>query len=365
MSTLDEQLNDARRNIFTDSYPMSIGELTNVYAEGDLIIRPPFQRLFRWNDDQKSRLIESILIGIPLPSIFVAQDEEGRWELVDGLQRISTILQLQGLLDKQIYPQLTLIGTKYLPSLDGLVWDSSDDSVKSLTPAQRRDIKRAKIDLKIVQRGSDPKTKFDLFQRLNSFGSDLSTQEIRNAQLVGVNPEFVEWLGELANYQPFTRVVRLADSQLEQKYNEELVLRFLYLHKLDDQKLKRIRNFQDSLESFSIDLALNFSPDYKERATAIFHKTFGQLADADPKILGRWNSDKQGFGNKFLNSSFEGLAVPLGHMLAAGEKDVPNLRNAAIQFWSLPDMTTRFATGQSTETRLKRIVPAGRKILES
>jgi len=116
MSTLDEQLNDARRNIFTDSYPMSIGELTNVYAEGDLIIRPPFQRLFRWNDDQKSRLIESILIGIPLPSIFVAQDEEGRWELVDGLQRISTILQLQGLLDKQIYPQLTLIGTKYLPS---------------------------------------------------------------------------------------------------------------------------------------------------------------------------------------------------------------------------------------------------------
>lgn len=159
--------------------------------------------------------------------------------------------------------------------------------------------------------------------------------------------------------------MRLADSQLEQKYNEELVLRFLYLHKLDDQKLKRIRNFQDSLESFSIDLALNFSPDYKERATAIFHETFGQLAGADPKILGRWNSDKQSFGNKFLNSSFEGLAVPLGHMLAAGEKDVPNLRNAAIQFWSLPDMTTRFATGQSTETRLKRIVPAGRKILES
>jgi len=365
MSTLDEQLNDARRNIFTDSYPMSIGELTNVYAEGDLIIRPPFQRLFRWNDDQKSRLVESILIGIPLPSIFVAQDEEGRWELVDGLQRISTILQLQGLLDKQVYPQLTLIGTKYLPSLDGLVWDSSDDAVKSLTPAQRRDIKRAKIDLKIVQRGSDPKTKFDLFQRLNSFGSDLSTQEIRNAQLVGVNPEFVEWLAELAAYESFDKVVRLSDSQLEQKYDEELVLRFLYLHRMDDAEIKRIRNFQDGLESFSIDLALDFSSDYKKRTTETFRATFDRLADADPKILGRWNANKQDFSNKFLNSSFEGLAVPLGHMLDAGERDVVNLRNAAIQFWSLPDMTTRFATGQSTETRLKKMVPAGRKILGS
>src|SRR5699024_12265003 len=115
MSTLDEQLNDARRNIFTDSYPMSIGELTNVYAEGDLIIRPPFQRLFRWNDDQKSRLAESILIGIPLPSIFVAQDEAGRRELVDGLLGISTVLQPQGLLGYHVYPQITPLQTNFLP----------------------------------------------------------------------------------------------------------------------------------------------------------------------------------------------------------------------------------------------------------
>src|SRR5699024_972314 len=250
-------------------------------------------------------------------------------------------------------------------SLDGLLWDSSDDSVKSLTPAQRRDIKRAKIDLKIVQRGSDPKTKFDLFQRLNSFGSDLSTQEIRNAQLVGVNPEFVEWLAELAAYESFDKVGRLSDSQLEQKYDEELVLRFLYLHRMDDAGIKRILNFQDGLESFSIDLALDFSSDYKTRTTETFRAAFDRFADADPRILGRWNANKQDFSNKFLNSSFEGLAVPLGHMLDAGERDVVNLRNAAIQFWSLPDMTTRFATGQSTETRLKKMVPAGRKILGS
>lgn len=365
MTILESQLEDARRSIFTDSYPMSIGELTNMYSEGDLIIRPPFQRLFRWDDDQKSRLVESILIGIPLPSIFVAQDEDGRWELVDGLQRVSTLLQLQRLLDPELYPPLTLVGTKYLPALDGLVWEDSEDPSKSLTPAQRRDIKRAKIDLKIVQRGSDPKTKFDLFQRLNSFGSDLSTQEIRNAQLVGVNPDFVEWLTELSEHDSFKNVVHLPKVQIDKKYDEELVLRFLYLYPQTDQEINQIRNFQDGLESFSIDLALNFPSDYKESAGKIFRATFDRLEAADPKILGKWDAGKKRFGNRFLNSSFEGLAVPLGYMLKNKQEVTSDLKNAAIEFWALPEMTVRFATGQSTEARLKKMVLAGRNVLGS
>lgn len=363
MSELERQLDDARRSIFTDSYQMSVGELTNMFAEGDLIIRPPFQRLFRWNDDQKSRLIESILIGIPLPSIFVAQDEEGRWELVDGLQRMSTLLQLQGLLDEASYPALTLIGTKYLPSMHGLVWDDPDDPTKALTPAQRRDIKRAKIDLKIVQRGSDPQTKFDLFQRLNSFGSKLSSAEIRNAQLVGVNPDFVEWLDELSAYESFKTLVRLPESDLIKKYDQELVLRFLYLHELDDDEIRNIRNFQDGLEYFSVNLALNFSADYRDEAGRIYKETFDRLSTADEKILGRWDPTKMDFGGKFLNSSFEALAVSLGFLIRNELPTRTDLRQCAIEFWTLPEMTARFATGKSTEARLRKMVPAGREII--
>ena len=86
------QVEEKRKEIFTDSYPMSIGELVNLYKDGDLEINPAFQRFFRWTDLQKTRLIESILLGIPIPSIFVAQRDDGVWDLVDGLQRISTIL---------------------------------------------------------------------------------------------------------------------------------------------------------------------------------------------------------------------------------------------------------------------------------
>ena len=113
--SLEEQITETRRTISSDGYPMSVGELTNLYRDGELLIRPEFQRFFRWTSLQKSRLVESLLLGIPLPSIFVAQTEKGTWELVDGLQRVSTILQLQGELkgeDGKRLPPLILEETK-------------------------------------------------------------------------------------------------------------------------------------------------------------------------------------------------------------------------------------------------------------
>ena len=83
----------AKRSVSTDAYQMSFGEVVNLYQEDDLIINPEFQRLFRWSNAQKSRLIELMLLGIPIPPIFIYELPEGKWELVDGLQRISTVLE--------------------------------------------------------------------------------------------------------------------------------------------------------------------------------------------------------------------------------------------------------------------------------
>lgn len=361
MSDLELELETVRRTVSTDGYPMSVGELTNLYKSGDLIIKPPFQRLFRWDDNQKSKLIESILVGIPLPSIFVAQDQEGRWELVDGLQRISTLLQLQGVLKDDNLPPLVLRGTKYLPSLEGLVWDSEDGD-PSLTPAQRRDIQRSKIDLKIVQRESDPKTKFDLFQRLNSFGARLSNQEIRNAQLFGVNPDFVEWLTGLATYENFGAVIRLPENDITRKYDEELVLRFLYLHDKSDAEISAITHFQDGLEQFAIDLALNFEDAYREESGLVFRRVFDELAEVDEKILGRWDPVAREFRGGFLNTSFEAIAINLGYMRRNGIEVRSDLREAAIEFWEREEMAARYATGKSTEARLRLVVPIGREV---
>ena len=94
--SLDQEIKERRTEIHSDGYPMSIGEIMNLYRDGELDIHPEFQRYYRWSDEQKSRLIESLLLGIPIPSIFVSQREDGVWDVIDGLQRLSTILEFAG-----------------------------------------------------------------------------------------------------------------------------------------------------------------------------------------------------------------------------------------------------------------------------
>lgn len=89
---LDSSIQLQRSRITADRMDVSFGELMNMYTNNELIIRPEYQRFFRWDFVQRSALLESILLGIPIPPIFVAEDEDGVWEIVDGLQRISTII---------------------------------------------------------------------------------------------------------------------------------------------------------------------------------------------------------------------------------------------------------------------------------
>src|ERR1039457_4674894 len=122
--SLESDIEAKAQEIHADAYPMSIGELLSLYRDGELDIHPEFQRFFRWSDVQKSKFIESILLGIPIPSIFVAQRDDGVWDVVDGVQRLSTIFEFTGILRNdldQLYAPLLLIGTDYLPNLDGMV----------------------------------------------------------------------------------------------------------------------------------------------------------------------------------------------------------------------------------------------------
>ena len=280
--SLQDAITARRRDISTDSYPMSIGELTNLYREGELDVHPEFQRIYRWDDSQKSRLIESILLGIPLPSIFVAQTESGTWDVIDGVQRISTILQFQGLLvdDEGVpIPALKLAATRYLPQLDGVVWESKDGQGTSLTQAQRLDIRRAKVDLKIIKRESSPSTKYDLFQRLNSYGTLLTRQELRSCIIISTNRKFYYWLDELRKHQSFIDTVALAGRLVDEQYDIELLLRFLIFRNLGSEDIQGIRGIGyigDYLDLKSIELA---SSDIDlELEGRLFRQTFDILS---------------------------------------------------------------------------------------
>lgn len=93
---LQDEITNERSRLSSDRMDISFNELMNLYQSEELIIRPEYQRLYRWTSKQKTALIESILLGIPIPPIFVSEDENGIWELVDGLQRVATFVSFFG-----------------------------------------------------------------------------------------------------------------------------------------------------------------------------------------------------------------------------------------------------------------------------
>ena len=137
-NTLQIEIDKMAKSIKTDNYPMSIGELANIYQEGDLRIDPIYQRTFRWDISQQSALIESILLNIPIPPIYVYQNERGKWNLIDGQQRLSTIFKFMGILKQthetdddgedisEYFKREPLTRTKFLPSLEGKYWEDDD-----------------------------------------------------------------------------------------------------------------------------------------------------------------------------------------------------------------------------------------------
>lgn len=367
LDELESQVAEKRRTIASDGYPMSIGELTNLYRDGELIIRPEFQRFFRWTTEQRSRLVESLLLGIPLPSIFVAQREDGKWELIDGLQRVSTILELQGeLLDSNGKPVESLIlkKTKFLPSLEGRKWEDADP-VKGLSPALRLDIKRTKLDIKIIKRESSPQSKYDLFQRLNSYGTNLNPQELRSALLVAVSPDFLAWLESLASHSSFVNTTMLSDRLIEERYDLELVLRFLLLHDRPPANLTQssLADFSQILDDESIDMAIRH-PKGDASIAGIFRRTFDTIAErAGEHIFRRWDVGKQEFAGSFLNTAFEVFALGIGYHISHGRNVQQDLIQVAKQFWTRPEMQSGFATGKATQTRLAKFVPLGRELV--
>ena len=218
--------------------------MISLYENKEIDIHPDFQRFFRWSDYQKSTFIESILLGIPIPPIFVSQRDDGIWDVIDGLQRLSTIYEFVGLLksDNQELDTsfVALQKTTYLPSLKGKKWDDPNDKDNSFTQAQRLLIKRSKIAVNIVEKESDKMIKYELFQRLNTGGAIATPQEVRNCILLMLNKSLYDLMRSLADRESFKSCIALSDRLYEEQYDMELVLRFILFFDRDDASLQKL-----------------------------------------------------------------------------------------------------------------------------
>ncbi|MGK8641108.1 DUF262 domain-containing protein [Brucella anthropi] len=364
---LSEEIENAQRAVRTDAYQMSIGEIISMYDNSELIIDPDFQRLFRWNIGQKSKLFESLLLGIPLPSIFVFEKEDGRWELVDGLQRISTILEFIGRLrnpEGGMHPPSVLEATKYLPSLHNAVWEASeqvsDVSLKEQMPLDRTlqlAIRRARLGVEILKRPSDDQTKYDLFQRLNAGGTQANAQELRNCIMLMINGDYFRAVKQAAEQPPFRAVTSITDEQAERQRHMEMAVRFLVHTNVPyDGRL----DVEEYIDEGIVNLAQN-----GDHASAVsqLDRTFLLLnevagGDAFRRFQNGAHIGKVGLVG--LEGIAVGVAKNLEAILALGANESRAFVKEKMEsFWAQPQSANFTSPGLRGTIRIQRTVPFG------
>lgn len=306
--SLQEEIEKRASTIYKESFQMSIGELINLYRDDEMDIHPEFQRLFRWNDYQKTKFIESILLNIPIPPIFVSQNEEGVWDVIDGVQRLSTIFQFVGVLKDEtgscVQP-LQLLKTDYLPSLQDVKWKGENVNY-CFTREQQLVFKRSRIDIIIMKKESDPNAKYELFQRLNTGGSQLSDQEVRNCLILMANKDFYKLLIELGSCQNYINCLPITDRKTDEQYRLELLLKLIIAEYIDWNNINLYSDLYELLNKETLLLCnkqLNYD-DIKDK----FKKTFDLLDSIfGEDTFRRFNGTKH--LGPVLSSAFQAIAV--------------------------------------------------------
>ena len=358
--TLKAEVDAKRREISSENLSMSIGELLNLYRDDELDIHPAFQRIFRWDAAQKSRLIESVLLGIPLPSVYVATNEEGVWEVVDGVQRLSTIFEFMGELhgppddegNTELLPPMALSATKHLGAMQDLTW-------KQMETTLQLEFKRARLDIKILGREGDSSgiAKFDLFERLNTYGTPLSPQELRNCILVSLSLDTYCWLDGLSKNEEFRNCTLLTEAQLEERYDMDLAMRFLTLADARPQDVVDIHEYlRDRIEDLvTLDEAA------RRREEGAFLGVFGLLdAQLGGDAFRPWRSHLQAFRGAFSLGAFEGLALAMGRHWSALKKakDKFDCRRVVEALWKSKEYEGGFS-GLRARDRMVRVMARG------
>ncbi|WP_374480474.1 DUF262 domain-containing protein [Zoogloea sp.] len=253
VESIQDQLNNNRRSVAFDSYDLAVRQLVDMLMEKMIDIAPEYQRHFKWNPERQSQLIESLMLGIPVPSLFMATNRDSSWEVIDGLQRLTTIINFIGTSEQieEINSQgskLRLTGLEKLTTMNGLIFEDLPKSVQMMFLTRP-------IRVTVLNDRSDFGVRFDLFERLNTGGITLHPQEIRNCIFLGPFNDFIKTCAE---NEDFRNVIKLPKDAERSGSLEELVLKFFAYYEDQDK-------FVHSVEGF-----LN---NYMERKTSSFKNT--------------------------------------------------------------------------------------------
>ena len=226
----------SNRRLHLSRYDRMVKDIVTSIKEEEYILDPDFQRNFVWNNDKCSKLIESILINVPIPNIYASDDAQGKWIIVDGVQRMTA-------LNRFYNNKFKLKHLEILTEINDKCYNELDEKFKNV-------LDKGNISIILLEEDTSPNIKFDIFMRLNTGGEELKPQELRNCLYRGKLNDAIK--NDMANDDNFRKILPKGNIKEAYKRMEdiELVLRFLALDNDFSYKKFSFNTYNGNLKLF-------------------------------------------------------------------------------------------------------------------
>lgn len=243
------------RKVVTQPYDLSVQTLLEQW-NGNSLLLPEIQREYVWDDAQASRLIESLMLNIPIPVVYFAETYDAKWEIIDGHQRVRSIARF-------LSNEYALTSLPVLSHFNRMRFHQ-------LPEREKRFLQRRTLRAVVLTTESHPNMKFEVFERLNTSAVVLNAQEIRNSLYRGhVN----RLLRELATTRVFREVIGTKMPR-RRMIDEELILRFFALH----ENLKAYRPPLKRFLNTYMQSAKDADDEYVSFLRQLFNTTISRVA---------------------------------------------------------------------------------------
>ncbi|BDC35777.1 GmrSD restriction endonuclease domain-containing protein [Candidatus Methanoliparum sp. LAM-1] len=329
------------RRVYSDKPDRSIFELYRQYQKGNLELRPEFQRLQVWDNRKSSRLIESVLLEVPIPVIYLSEESDNKYSVLDGQQRLNAFI-------KFLENNLKLSGLRILAELNGKRFQ---DIPKNLQDK----FENATIRIIEIRKESQSDIKFEIFERLNTGAVQLNAQELRNCIYRGKYNELLKELSEDKDFQ-FLLGLKKPHHRMQDR---ELILRFFAFYhntylkytppmkRFLNKEMEKYRNLSNAEEK---ELRSVFKKSVRLSKTVFGNKAFHRFA------LGS-NKDPNGYYDKKINKSLFDIML-FGFTMYDENQIIPNsdaIREELLWMMTHEEDFVNAISGSGTDSKEKTI----------
>lgn len=366
---LIEAVETQRHHVVVDSFTNTWNELLAQYKAGDVEVDPAYQRGFRWNYEQQTTYIESLLLNIPTPPIFLAEKKNGAFEVIDGLQRFSTMLKF---FSAEIFPengQAESNASQYqnnievptilseAPILDGL----SGITRASMPDTLVRTLRYSRVQIILLKKESSSVARYNVFTRLNRAGTALSNQEISNCSARLFDSGFADQLNSLGEEISVKAALGLSPKENSSMGSQECVLRLIAFGNFTPPT-KSIEDFLDSVMYQASSNEFDFSSNLENKILA----TFELLAEAYPNGESFKFYRKNKFQGQFSSNLYDIVACGvLKNITKCRKKGPVALREHIRKMHKEQEIVALTGAGSNTRSKMMGRVSFGRSWFSS